>query len=336
MENVYIMRKTVLTAVIFFILGVVVFSQTRGSAGTEKADVTARAGKQSTSSGEVVRMVFESEEAFIKKANVFSSGMQLNVEFPSVFNLKPQKGFNFETSIKDRVLIINIKEPFEIKVLRLSSPPRLVIDILSSKSKGTTDTKPQSEVVLSQKVFVLDPGHGGYDFGIISDDLKEKDIALSIAKDIEGLLIKKGKKVYLTKRSDQFMSLKDRAVLANQKMPEIFLSIHVSASENFVVYTPEIADTSSEMSIAELYSLSSRQKRYVKKSIALAENIGKAIKEEFNLNVVQREMSLPILNSVGAPAILIEVPSFKIMSYDQKTLARLAEAVIKGFSYYAQ
>ena len=48
------------------------------------------------------------------------------------------------------------------------------------------------------------------------------------------------------------------------------------------------------------------------------------------------EVPLPILNSAAAPAVLIEIPSFKVMNYDQKTSARLAEAIIKGFSYYGQ
>ncbi|MBA3061165.1 MAG: N-acetylmuramoyl-L-alanine amidase, partial [Nitrospirae bacterium] len=192
-----------------------------------------------------------------------------------------------------------------------------------------------SDVVLAQRIYVIDPGHGGYDFGIAGDDLKEKDIVLSVAREIESLLTKKGKKVFLTRRSDQFMSIKDRAVFTNQKFAEIFVSIHVSSGEGFALYVPNISDTGYDPAVA-LYALSLRQQRYLQKSMALAEGISKAIKEEFNLNVIQREMPLPILNSAAAPAVLIEIPSFKVMNYDQKTRARLAEAIIKGFSYYGQ
>jgi len=329
MENVYVMKKGVLTVVIFFVLSAIVFVGDRRSAGAEKTNVNVRSSKQKG----MVRLVFEAEESFLKKTNVSSSGLQINVAFPSAFGIKPQKDLGLETSIKDRSLAINLKEPFEMKVLKLSSPPRLVIDVLS---KGTTDLKPQQEVVLATKIFVIDPGHGGYELGIVSNDLKEKDIALFIARDIEGLLIKKDRKVFLTRRSDQFMLLRDRAIFANQKMPEIFASIHVSASENFAIYIPGITDIGSELAAAELYGLNSRQKRYAQKSRKLAETIGKALKEEFNRGVVQREMSLPILTSVGAAAVLIEVPSFKAMTYDQKTRTRLAEAIIRGFSYYGQ
>ena len=325
-------KKIALPLVIVFVLFAIVFAQAQRSAGAEKTDVRVRSGKQNG----VTRLVFDSEETFIKKTKVSTSGMQIVIEFPSDFNIMPQKGFDLETSIRDRFLTINLKEPFEMKVLRLSSPPRLAVDILASKSKVTTDVKPRPEIALSQKIFVIDAGHGGYDFGIIGNDIKEKEIALSIAKDMEGVLIKKGRTVSLVRKSDQFMSLRDRAIFTNQKLPEIFVSIHVSASGNFALYMPKITDTGSEPSAAELYGLSFRQKKYVQKSRALAENIAKSIKEEFNLNVIQREMSLPILNSVGAPAVLIEVPSFKIISYDQKTRTRLAEAIIRGFSYYGQ
>ena len=333
MENVYVMKKAALTAIIFLaVLVIPVFALDQRSAGAEKTDVTVRAGRQEG----ILRLVFEAEESFLKKTNVSSSGMQINIEFPFVFNLKPQKDFNLETSAKERILTINLKEPFEVKVLRLSSPPRLVVDIATAKAKGPADIKAQTEVILSQKVFVIDPGHGGYDFGIMSSELKEKDIVLAIAKDIEAILIKRGKTVFLTRKSDQSVQLRDRAMFANQKMPEIFISIHTAASENFVLYVPMIAETGSEQSASDAYGLSSRQRKYAQKSMKLAEALGKAVKEEFNLNVVQREMSLPVLNSVGAPAVLIEVPSFKIMSYDQKTRARLAEAIIKGISYYGQ
>ncbi len=316
------MKKVSLLFIIFFFLTPSLFAH----AGTE---VSLRFGKQDG----ITRVVFEAEESFIKKANVTTSGTQIKIEFPSGFNLTSQKDFNLDTFVEDRFLIINLKEPFETKVLKLSSPPRLVIDISASKKETGTI---QTDVAVLQKVFVLDPGHGGYDFGIINNDSKEKDIALSIARGIEAALIKKGKKVFLTRKGDQFLSLADRAAFANQKTPEIFISIHVSASESFALYIPKFENAGFEASVADLYSLNSRQKRYVENSKRFAESLGKAIKDEFNFNVILREMPLPILNSVGAPSVLIEVPSPKDVSYDQKARIRLMDAIIRGLSLYGQ
>lgn len=317
------MKKTLFFFLTFFLSAAVAFGEAR-------TDVNARSGKQNG----VLRLVFESGEEFIKKANVSAVGTKINIEFPSLFNLQSQKGFDLETSVKDRVLTITPMEPFEVKVMKLSSPPRLVIDIFAVKQAEAPIQ--QQEVGMPHKVFVIDPGHGGYDFGITGNDMKEKDITLFVAKDMEGLLSRKDKKVFLTRRSDQFISLKDRAMLSEQKFPDAFISIHVAASENFVVYVPEIREGGQEESAFDTYGVGSKQKKYIQKSRALAEAVGKALKEEFNLNVVQREMFLPVINYAAAPAVMIEIPSFKIMNYDQKTRARLAEAVIKGMAYYGQ
>ena len=53
-----------------------------------KTDVNMRTSKQDG----VLRLVFESEEAFLKKANAAVSGLQLNIEFPSAFNIASKEG----------------------------------------------------------------------------------------------------------------------------------------------------------------------------------------------------------------------------------------------------
>jgi len=322
MENVDVMKKPTLITVIFLLVTVVfVFAQ-------QVTDISMRASKKDG----ILRIVFEGEEAFIKKANAVVSGLQLNVEFPSSFNIISKKKIELDSSIKEKVLTINLKEPSDIKIMRLSAPARFVIDITP---KPETDVKTQQDIMPLQKIYVIDPGHGGYDFGITGAGLREKDIVLSIARELEGLLTKKGKKVFLTRKSDQFMPIKDRAVFANQKAAEIFVSLHVSSGDGFALYVPKVSDAGYDPAVA-LYTLNLRQQRYLQKSRALSDAISKAVKEEFNLNIVKREMPLHVLNSVAAPAVLIEIPSFKVVNYDQKTRERLAEALIKGFFYYGQ
>lgn len=341
MENVYVMRKNVL--VIFFVLALCA-----DTLGQTMAAVFVRAGKHEN----IIRFVFESEDTFISKANVSTSGTKIIVGFPSAFNVIPQKEFTYETSIDDKTFTIDFKEPFDIKVFRLSSPPRLVLDVSPPKPKTTvtpdtppnqTQTQPpvqqqtQPDVAPPrlQKQIVIDPGHGGYDSGLRGGDLKEKDIVFLISKEIEGILSKNNKQVFLTRKSDQSMSLKERAILVNQKIPEIFISIHLSASESVVLYRSSASNSSSD-SVLDQYSVESRQKQYIVKSKEFVDSITKAFKEDFNFKVVQREMSLPALNSIAAPAVLIELPSSKIMTYDQKTRTKIAETIAKGLSYYGK
>jgi len=273
-----------------------------------------------------IRIVFESEESFVAKTKATTSPSQIIIECPAPFNLIAQKDLPFEIVPADKVLTINLREKGDIKLLRLSSPARLVFDIQKGEKQA---------VQILPKIFVIDAGHGGYDFGITSGDTKEKDINLSLSQDLETILLKKGKKVFLTRKGDQYMSLIERIKFANQKSPDVFLSLHSSMSENFVIYVAKFKDESSD-EIVDLYSLSSKQKKYIGKSKALSENIGKALKDEFKKSVIYREMSLPILNSISAPSVMIEFPSPRSTVYDQQMRTRLVNSIINGLATYGQ
>lgn len=84
------------------------------------------------------------------------------------------------------------------------------------------------------KVIIIDPGHGGVDPGAIGPSgLYEKDIVLEIALRAEKLIKQQpGVKVLLTRGTDTFVSLKDRAVYANNNRADLFISIHCNASPN--------------------------------------------------------------------------------------------------------
>jgi len=273
-----------------------------------------------------MRIVFGAEESFIEKTKTSTSQSQIKIEFPGPFNLMAPKNLPFETVPEGNLLVINLKEQVEIKTFRLSSPARLVFDIKSADK--------QPAPILS-KAFVFDAGHGGYDFGVTAGDIKEKDLSLSLAKDLGEILSKRGKKVFLTRKVDQYLSLIDRIKFINQKKPDVFISLHYSLSENFVIYVAKFKDKGSDK-IVDLYSLSSRQKRYIGKSKALSDCIGKAIKDNFKRDVIYREMPLPILTSAEAPSVLIEFPSPRFMLYDQQMKTRLVNSIINGLSAYGQ
>lgn len=79
------------------------------------------------------------------------------------------------------------------------------------------------------KIF-LDPGHGGQDPGAISNGLKEKDLVLDIAKRAQKKLKQyAGVEIKLSRTSDKFLSLSERAKLANNWGADYFLSLHTNA-----------------------------------------------------------------------------------------------------------
>lgn len=81
---------------------------------------------------------------------------------------------------------------------------------------------------------VIDPGHGGKDPGCVSRDKKvyEKDIVLDVAKRLRNKIVtyySNEVKVVMTRDTDVFVELENRAVIANKANANLFISIHVNA-----------------------------------------------------------------------------------------------------------
>ena len=78
---------------------------------------------------------------------------------------------------------------------------------------------------------VIDPGHGGADLGArAASGAFEKELTLSVAKKLVVLLRKEGTNAVLTRESDVFIALPERAELANRARAELFVSIHVNSA----------------------------------------------------------------------------------------------------------
>lgn len=77
---------------------------------------------------------------------------------------------------------------------------------------------------------LIDPGHGGEEDGAVAENVKEKDIALSIAKKIFDLLQNNGHRVFLTRSVDRAVSLPERAAIAEKTKADLFISVHINSS----------------------------------------------------------------------------------------------------------
>lgn len=73
---------------------------------------------------------------------------------------------------------------------------------------------------------VIDPGHGGKDPGSNAYGLVEKDLTLDLALRLQKILTSKGITTTLTRTTDEFISLEDRAKMANSSAKTIFISLH--------------------------------------------------------------------------------------------------------------
>lgn len=82
---------------------------------------------------------------------------------------------------------------------------------------------------------IIDPGHGGADEGAHPSDksLAEKNIVLGIVKDLKSFIEANSKlKVFLTRNKDEFVPLRARTQMGNNIRANLFISIHLNASEN--------------------------------------------------------------------------------------------------------
>ncbi len=82
------------------------------------------------------------------------------------------------------------------------------------------------------KIIVIDPGHGGKDPGCNGAIHKEKDVALAVALKLAKYIEEniKDVKVILTRKTDVFVELEDRAKVANDNNADLFISIHCNAA----------------------------------------------------------------------------------------------------------
>jgi len=81
-------------------------------------------------------------------------------------------------------------------------------------------------------VIVIDPGHGGKQYGAVGrGGTREKDVALAIGKRLAKLIRKdKQFKVIMTRDRDETVTLEKRAEIANEAGADLFISIHANSN----------------------------------------------------------------------------------------------------------
>ena len=110
-------------------------------------------------------------------------------------------------------------------------------------TKGTAQVKVQKVAEGKKYSYImLDPGHGGKDYGTVSGNLLEKNINLDIANHLKNSLTKNGYHVLMTRDKDVFLADKSningtlekkdldaRTKLLNTSTASLFISLHVDS-----------------------------------------------------------------------------------------------------------
>lgn len=91
--------------------------------------------------------------------------------------------------------------------------------------------EPQSPVEDGPPLVVIDPGHGGIDPGAEREGLREAELMLTLALELEEALRRSGFDVLLTRRGDVFVPLQERVSLARAAGAMVLISLHADALE---------------------------------------------------------------------------------------------------------
>src|SRR5205823_7859160 len=97
---------------------------------------------------------------------------------------------------------------------------------ITAVPRSITSVEPAPPPTTPFAIVVIDAGHGGQDSGTTKNGIVEKNLTLDVAHRVERLLQERGLVVALTRADDTYVSLQDRATMANHQPESVFVSIH--------------------------------------------------------------------------------------------------------------
>ncbi len=164
---------------------------------------------------------------------------------------------------------------------------------------------------MGSRVVVIDPGHGGPDAGARGvRGLEEKRAVLDIARRLRTHLVAAGVKVYMTRESDRFVELDERARRAKRWGADAFISIHLNSAGSASaagIETYALAAAGYQSTAGGLSNLSQPGNRFEGPNAALAYQVHRALvaKVASTDRGVRRSRFL-VLKEAPCPAVLVE------------------------------
>jgi len=111
-------------------------------------------------------------------------------------------------------------------------------------------------------IVVIDAGHGGRDPGArsVSGEVAEKDLTLALERELRDKLVERGRvRVALTRDSDAYLTLDDRAAVARRLDAAMFVSLHMDSAPNPLARGASVYSLSDIASDAEAAHLAAEQ-----------------------------------------------------------------------------
>ncbi len=186
---------------------------------------------------------------------------------------------------------------------------------------------------LQDTIIMVDAGHGGRDSGTYYGEIKEKDINLEIAKQLEQELTKNGAIVYMIRKSDIDLSsiydpLKKRGDLYRRLLKiketksDLYISIHINWYDNSTLKGAEV-----------LYNDINKNNKL------LATSIMNYFKKDLNSTRSIKTTDLYMYRNTTTPGVLIECgylsnPTERNLLQTKSYQQKLANSITKGIIKY--
>lgn len=185
------------------------------------------------------------------------------------------------------------------------------------------------EAIKARKLRVfIDPGHGGYDGGANGSVTKESTVVLAVGLLLEKLLIAQGYEVKMSRRTDVFVSLGARAVVANQWGADAFISLHANSATN------RTATGFETFIFNNIYSASAKQRAQ-----KLQNHIHDAIAKEIGLrDRGKKAANFQVLRDTAMTSVLLEYGFISNKDLDEKVLVndtiKMATLTLRGINSF--
>ncbi|MCG6910319.1 MAG: N-acetylmuramoyl-L-alanine amidase [Deltaproteobacteria bacterium] len=320
--------------------------------------------------------------------------------YVDLMNSVLKKGFETSVPINDHLLsrvragqyrpdavrvVIDIKSYKYYKIFKLSNPFRIVVDVRGEdtptggdegkavvRESGGGKIGPGElarQLSLGVKRIVIDPGHGGKDYGAPGyyKGVHEKYIVLSIAKKLKKKIERElNCEVFLTRNTDRYLTLEERTAIANTKNADLFISIHTNsardrrahgietyflnlATDDESIRVAAYENQTSTKNISDLETILNdlMQNAKIHESSRLASNVQSSLNAHMRKSYKRinnkgvKQAPFYVLLGAQMPAILVET-SFISNARECKRLTtdqyqdHLCDAIIKGIRKYIE
>lgn len=236
--------------------------------------------------------------------------------------------------IKDGLIDdVEVKKDRKETVIQIKYKKSIIFENLSSKNDKDIVLKINRnlDVKPSDRLIVIDPGHGGTDPGAKSVTGKyEKDLNFSVSNILSENLKDMGYNVLLTRDTDTFVDLYERARIANNNNADIFISIHGNS----------LGGNSSINGLEVYYWPANKSDIKEEDQYPLAKSIfDEMIKSTGAVSRGVKTNSYVVVRETKMPAVLIETgfisnPHEESLLFTEEYQNKMVEGIIKGIENY--